>query len=342
LIAVTGCTGQHTIGTNDDDLSSKCCVTSTGDKVSACGSLTGCKCAPELCNNGTACKTDADCPQLGIPCQACADGTTACPVDACVGGQCKATINKCGAACNADSDCVVPQACQQCSDGSTSCYSAKCTSGQCVTTPPSCGAPACTTDKDCPQPALGAACMLCADGSQACPGAFCVSGQCKIQYPKCPPPGTCKADTDCAAPQVCQQCADGTSVCAKSWCDATTGQCQTAFPSCPTVGYCNSDGDCKLVDDYCGGCKCDAIGPGQSAPTCTNPVQCLKEPCQGQVAHCLNHACVSTSGSACTTNADCPTPGGIGAPCKICPNGTTSCPSGLCVGGSCQIGYPPC
>jgi hypothetical protein len=43
----------------------------------------------------------------------------------------------------------------------------------------------------------------------------------------------------------------------------------------------------------------------------------------------------------CKVDSDCPKVP-LGAPCKVCPNGTTSCPTSQCVNGACQIVWPPC
>ena len=58
-------------------------------------------------------------------------------------------------------------------------------------------------------------------------------------------------------------------------------------------GQCKSTADCRLVDDYCGGCNCLALGPGQSAPKCSDPVQCLRQPCGGMTAACVSGSCVA-------------------------------------------------
>jgi hypothetical protein len=70
--------------------------------------------------------------------------------------------------------------------------------------------------------------------------------------------------------------------------DSTPGVCK-----CVADGTCASDSDCTIADDYCGGCACDALGPGQSAKTCSNPVNCFAEPCAGKVAWCnpVSHKC---------------------------------------------------
>jgi hypothetical protein len=247
LLLVAGC-ATHTVGTEDNSLAGCCVISSTGQKVSQCSGQPSCYCQPELCSSGSACQADADCPVLGIPCTTCADGTTACPSDRCVSGQCVATLTQCPPpGCTSDAECAVPGACQQCPDGTTMCFKGMCLGGKCQTMPPMCPPPACVTDKDCPQPALGAACKQCPDGTADCPGAFCVNGQCQIQYPPCmmPPPMPCTTDAQCTAPIVCQQCADGTKACSKNFCDTitTAGGCQTIPPQCAPPA-CKIDSDC--------------------------------------------------------------------------------------------------
>ena len=46
-----------------------------------------------------------------------------------------------------------------------------------------------------------------------------------------------------------------------------------------------------------------------------------------------------TAGTSCTTASDCPLPG---APCELCPDGTTACPIVDCVAGQCGYQFPAC
>ena len=39
-----------------------------------------------------------------------------------------------------------------------------------------------------------------------------------------------------------------------------------------TCGACRANSDCRKVDNYCGGCYCLALGPGETGPRCDNPV----------------------------------------------------------------------
>ena len=56
---------------------------------------------------------------------------------------------------------------------------------------------------------------------------------------------------------------------------------------------CSTDADCTLVDDYCTGCDCRALGTGQRLGKCSGPgVRCLVEPCAGHTAACVSGACV--------------------------------------------------
>jgi hypothetical protein len=80
--------------------------------------------------------------------------------------------------------------------------------------------------------------------------------------------------------------------------DATSDT--SCFPKDGGAGTsCVIDSDCTLADDYChGGCDCVALGPGDKAPTCSNPVACLAEPCAVAcgghcAAHCDNGVCVA-------------------------------------------------
>jgi hypothetical protein len=61
---------------------------------------------------------------------------------------------------------------------------------------------------------------------------------------------------------------------------------------------CQTDADCSLVANYCGGCNCLAVGPGQSVPKCHDDVvACLQWPCQGYTASCYKGMCVASQGA---------------------------------------------
>jgi hypothetical protein len=67
-------------------------------------------------------------------------------------------------------------------------------------------------------------------------------------------------------------------------------------PQCRPVapGACARDTDRRKVDSDCGACGCLALGPGEGAPTCENPVACFAQPCAvtpGQ-PKCVNARCV--------------------------------------------------
>jgi hypothetical protein len=60
------------------------------------------------------------------------------------------------------------------------------------------------------------------------------------------------------------------------------------------AGSCSNDSDCTLKADYCTGCDCVALAPGQSVKPCSGPgVQCFVDPCGSKTAACQNGACVS-------------------------------------------------
>ncbi len=71
-------------------------------------------------------------------------------------------------------------------------------------------------------------------------------------------------------------------------------------PRCvPLPAECTTDADCHLEDNYCGGCYCVALANGESAPSCTDPVQCFAAPCSvsDSVAACVDGQCVANTGS---------------------------------------------
>jgi hypothetical protein len=61
-------------------------------------------------------------------------------------------------------------------------------------------------------------------------------------------------------------------------------------------GACVTDADCRLVDDYCTGCDCRALGRTDPDPTCSGPgVQCLVAPCASKKPACQAGQCAAAS-----------------------------------------------
>jgi hypothetical protein len=59
---------------------------------------------------------------------------------------------------------------------------------------------------------------------------------------------------------------------------------------------CVNDDECKLVSDYCDGCNCLVLGPGESAPICKGTlVQCLLDPCSLKLPKCLHGQCIAAA-----------------------------------------------
>lgn len=77
-------------------------------------------------------------------------------------------------------------------------------------------------------------------------------------------------------------------------CEVTNGKV-TCVPEDTGKVQCKRDEDCRLVANYCGGCNCLALGPGQSEPkTCDEgEVACLVFPCFGLEAVCEAGRCTT-------------------------------------------------
>ncbi len=87
-----------------------------------------------------------------------------------------------------------------------------------------------------------------------------------------------------ANPCAVMRCMQGTTCTPDA--NGTTAQCVR------NPGGCTQDADCVLYDNYCGGCACDALGYNHKPVTCSNPVQCLREPCAGVTVKCEAGLCV--------------------------------------------------
>jgi len=92
---------------------------------------------------------------------------------------------------------------------------------------------------------------------------------------------SCAAGTHCVLEQV---------ACIQAPCPPQP----TCVKDAPAGSDCTVDSDCKLVDNYCGGCACDALPVKASEPKCDGGmVQCLVAPCRNKTAACSNNLCVA-------------------------------------------------
>jgi hypothetical protein len=56
---------------------------------------------------------------------------------------------------------------------------------------------------------------------------------------------------------------------------------------------CRTAADCRMFSNYCGGCTCDALAKGATAPICdAGMVSCLLDPC-------ANHSAACSAGGQC-------------------------------------------
>jgi hypothetical protein len=161
----------------------------------------------------------------------------------------------------------------------------------------------------CGKNTCGAGQYCCNESCGTCApmGAMCTAIACVPD----PTPGACKADSDCSLQsdycggcncrvtgEVAPPCTGPMVECFADPCMNTTaacvnGTCQKVKPL-PTESQCTTDADCTLVADYCTGCDCRALGPGESLPKCAGPgVSCLVDPCGTKTAACVGGMCVA-------------------------------------------------
>jgi hypothetical protein len=239
------------------------------------------------------CKSSADCPKPGMPCEeavcaglvcltqpilgcctsdaACADGKT-CTTDLC--DLALGTCSHLGATCQNAAECASAPPCQL----------AQCTGGCCsVVTVPGC----CTKDSECPPTA-------------PCQIASCdeASGRCvSLPDPSCP----CQTASDCKDGDVCT-----TDACAGNKCVFTgiAGCCHTAG-DCPPGPLCTTpsceSGECKHTFELnC--CTTNA--------QCDDKKACTVDTCLqigGFASYCLNQP--TTGPGCCINDAQCPDQG---------------------------------
>lgn len=126
-------------------------------------------------------------------------------------------------------------------------------------------------------------------------GEVCCNASCGICTP---PDGFCTQQI--CDPADLEPCGDAVCPLGEVCCNASCGICTPPGMACtqqacerPTKPACASDADCELAQDYCTGCDCRALAPGESLPPCDGPgVQCLVDPCADRKAACVSGECI--------------------------------------------------
>ena len=161
------------------------------------------------------------------------------------------------------------------------CATVKCASGthceaeqvQCIKAPcPPIAA--CVKDDPC-------ATVKCASGTH------CESHDVQCKKAPSPPVAECVPNDPC----MTVKCAAGTH-CESHQVECITAPCPPIAGCYPDAAQCKMDSDCKVVDNYCGGCSCDALPAIKLPTTCSNPVMCFVQPCLNRTAACDNGVCV--------------------------------------------------
>jgi hypothetical protein len=133
-----------------------------------------------------------------------------------------------------------------------------------------CGKNTCAAGLYCCNPSCG----TCAALNEACTQQACDD----------PPTGVPCGNTVCAAGEEC--CNPSCSTCVEKGGGCTQQICEPTTP-------CTGPADCRLEADYCTGCNCRALSPGEKLPACAGPgVQCFADPCGGKAPICKGGKCV--------------------------------------------------
>ena len=133
-----------------------------------------------------------------------------------------------------------------------------------------CGKNTCGAGQYCCNPSCG----TCARLNELCTQEACED----------PPTGTPCGNTVCGPGEFC--CNPSCSTCAENGGGCTQQICEPTTP-------CTGPADCRLEADYCTGCNCRALSPGEKLPVCTTPgVQCFADPCGGKAPICKGGKCV--------------------------------------------------
>jgi hypothetical protein len=176
----------------------------------------------------------------------------------------------------------------------------------------------CKSNDDCPP--LKMDCSVCPDGTATCPKSICVNGQCNVVVSMCPAPSQCGgiAEIPC---QPGYECVDNP----KDSCDPNSGGAD-----CP--GMCVPGGPPPPL-------RCASF----AGKACPAGFECVDDPADdcdpaSGGADC-GGLCQPVASPQCKTDADCPV---IGAPCKLCADGTEACPRSFCSNGLCMAAFDSC
>ncbi len=219
----------------------------------------------------------------------------------------------------------------------------------------------CATDGECGGPF---ACATCSDGVRYCvAGGLCRGGQCFPADLPCPD-RQCTNDASCGSIiQSCEMCPDGSASCA--YLECRNGVCVAGYSGCRAPEFCGGiagfpcqpgftciDAPGDECDPERGGADCGGVCVRQEEPpkcgginggTCPDGQQCVDSPADdcdpaNGGADCPAF-CRPVPGGMCASDADCPQ---IGAPCRICADGTAACPRSFCEAGQCRADFGGC
>lgn len=312
------------------------------------------RCEPSVPNE---CTSDEDCPIFDDGCTVCADGSRACATSTCTGGHCTILYGSCtptivcgedgtgcrpGEMCLGDPDapcdpnnsgepckgmCVPIDPIRLCGEGGTTCPPGlECTQPDGTTCDDPAGAScagicmpirprSCSDDSECP-PVPGP-CVPCPDQTLSCAQNACRNGECAIVMNACTDPGFCGgiAGFPCPPGLTCidqpnDDCdplnggADCAGMCVRQ---ERPNECG-GFPgaACPPGFECADDPNDEC-DPATGGADCRGICRPVPAPNCSRDDECV-----------------------------------IGAPCRICADGSAACPEPKCVNGACHVEFGEC
>jgi hypothetical protein len=309
---------------------------------------------------GSECQADSDCPQLDVACSICPAGTAACPASFCVNGRCEVSYPSCPPpiTCSGEADACKPG--YVCADDPND----RCDPGQGDS-----GCPETCIPEEMPRACGGVAGETCPEGwvCTDSPNDGCDPDASGADCPGvCEPAPTpeCQSDEEC--PRIlapCTACPDGSFACPVSYC--RDGRCEAVIESCPNPGFCGGIAGFPCLPGYTcvddpgddcdpeqGGADCGGICVREDKPrscggfageVCPESYECADDPgddCDPENggADCPG-ICQPAPSPGCMTDADCPQ---VGAPCRICPDGTAACPTSFCENGACQVTFGGC
>lgn len=196
-------------------------------------------------------------------------------------------------------------------------------------------------DDDTPSPPVSCAGKACGESCESAASSACPPG---VNCLVLPPGGFCDSEGKCSPfPPKCDADPPVSSCEGKACGETCDAPCPPGLACPAVVSFCDAEGKCSPVEPVCEKLAVCPEGCPPPPPIC---MLCDWNMCASAIHSCnpdgscggIEWVCPSEL-PICMVDSQCPA---VGAPCKECQDGGSTCPVSRCVEGQCAVKYNEC